>query len=53
MRRSYVSGFHYGAIAIGFGTAATFTLVIAGRFVGATVDSDSDTDTDLEIWMEP
>ena len=44
MRRSCVSGFHCAtigiAIGIGIGIAATFTLVIARHFVGATVDFD-------------
>jgi len=52
MRGSCVSGGHCGtiAIAIGIGIAATFTPVIANRFVDATAgfEPDSDTDTDLE-----
>ena len=46
VRRSYVPGFHCWAIAIaigiGIGIVATFTLVIASHFVGATVDFDTD-----------
>jgi len=51
-RRSCVSGFRCGVIAIGIGIgigiAATFTLAVASHCVGATVDFDTDSDTDLD-----
>jgi len=47
-RRSCVSGFRCGVIAIGIGIAATFTLAVASHCVGATVDFATDSDTDLD-----
>ena len=41
------------AIGIGIGIAAIITLVVASRYVGATVDTDSDPDPDLDEALKP
>jgi hypothetical protein len=51
-----MSGFRCGVIAVAIGIvgiAATFTLAVASRCVGATVDFNTDSDTDLDETMKP